>query len=291
MRHDAVSEPEPRLPFITRIAPTPSGYLHAGNAVNFLLVRWLADAVGAKVVLRIDDMDADRYRRTYVDDIFATLGWLGISWDAGPATTSEFESAYSLRSRSTAYADVARQLHASGLAYACRCSRTVAGARGCAGACRDQDYPLECGRSALRLRIPRGTLIDLDGTSIDLAEVLGDPVIWRRDNQVSYHLASVIEDDQHQVTHVVRGQDLLHSSALHRYLATIIGAESFGRARILHHRLITDSLGRKLSKSQGSSGPMDRSDADLDRIVQLARELAPAIGIAPPGHTATSRVD
>ena len=68
----------------TRIAPTPSGYLHEGNLVNALLTVRLADEMGAEVALRIDDMDAFRLRREYVEDIFRCLDWLGLSWQTGP---------------------------------------------------------------------------------------------------------------------------------------------------------------------------------------------------------------
>jgi glutamyl-tRNA synthetase len=74
----------------TRIAPTPSGFLHAGNAFNFLQTAALAKQSGARVLLRIDDMDRDRYRPAYVNDIFETLDFLGIHWQEGPKQINDF---------------------------------------------------------------------------------------------------------------------------------------------------------------------------------------------------------
>ncbi|MFM8896894.1 MAG: glutamate--tRNA ligase family protein, partial [Actinomycetales bacterium] len=83
----------------TRFAPTPSGFLHEGNAVNFLLVQRLADALGATVLLRIDDMDVDRLRDEYVEDIFEVLHWLGLQWQAGPIDAADLRDRCSLRAR------------------------------------------------------------------------------------------------------------------------------------------------------------------------------------------------
>jgi glutamyl-tRNA synthetase len=79
----------------TRIAPTPSGYLHLGNAYSFLLTKALAKKHGAKILLRIDDLDRDRYRPEYVEDIFATLDFLEIKIDQGPKNSKEMESTWS----------------------------------------------------------------------------------------------------------------------------------------------------------------------------------------------------
>ena len=88
---------------LTRIAPTPSGYLHAGNAINFLITAEVARAVGAGIRLRIDDLDAERMRPPYVDDIFASLRWLGIAWSEGPRDRMEHERMYSQLSRLARY--------------------------------------------------------------------------------------------------------------------------------------------------------------------------------------------
>lgn len=259
---------------ITRIAPTPSGYLHEGNAVNFLLVRRLADALNARVLLRIDDMDADRMRPEYVEDVFDVLAWLGVRWEAGPIDAADFDSRFSLRARRESYRRQAGTLMAAGHAYVCTCSRRL-GAGRCVQGCRAMQHDLVPGFSALRLAIDPGTVMQVDGTDIDLHHELGDPVLWRRDDHVAYHLASVIEDRDHGITHVVRGEDLRVSSALHAHLGPLVGART--SVRFKHHPLVVDAQGIKLSKSQLRTGPMPRTAAQRARIENIAERLAESI--------------
>ena len=262
----------------TRIAPTPSGYLHEGNAVNILLVRWLADMLGASVVLRIDDMDPDRCRPEYVHDIFDVLAWLEIPWDEGPADPEDFSTRFSLQARQRAYWVEAAQLTESGHAFVCTCSRRE-GSGSCIAGCREQRHALATGASALRLVIPPGTVIEVDGIGIDLQAELGEPVLWRREGIAAYHLASVVEDRDHGITHVVRGEDLRASSALHAYLAPLVAPDQ--TIAYLHHPLIFDAGGHKLSKSQLRNGPMPRTSHARDRIHQAALKMAPTVGIQP----------
>ena len=259
----------------TRIAPTPSGYLHAGNAVNALLVSWLASAMAGTVVLRIDDMDRDRYRREYVDDIFATLEWLGVTIDEGPSTTTEFEAAYSLRDHAGLYRERMTLLRASSVleTFACSCSRhDLASGHVCE--CRGRRLELAPDRTALRVHVP-------DHMSDRLAG-MGDFIVWRRDDTAAYQLASVVEDEMLGITHIVRGADLEPSTWAQRLLAPAIGARIFERAVVLHHGLVTDAVGHKLSKSQLSSGPMERTRDQRDVIVRIAVALASELGIDTP---------
>ena len=267
----------PPTPARTRIAPTPSGYLHEGNAVNILLVRWLADDLGASVALRIDDLDPDRCRPAYVQDVFEVLTWLEVAWDSGPVDADDFHAHHSLQGRQQAYWTEAMRLVGSGHAYACTCSRRE-GSGSCVADCRLQGHALQSGHSALRLAIPPGTVIEVDGTAIDLRADMGDPIIWRRDGLAAYHLASVIEDRDHGITHVVRGEDLRSSSALHVYLGGLIGID--GSVDYRHHPLVEDIDGRKLSKSQLRTGPMPRTEQMRDRVHAAASRLAPHIGLS-----------
>lgn len=272
---------EPGRPATTRLAPTPSGYLHAGNAVNFLLVRWLADDLGARVALRIDDLDADRSRPAYVDDIFAVLDWLGIAWDEGPSCAADLSARFSLELRRDAHRAAAQQLLEIGQAYPCACSRRDGGGQRCVAGCRAAVLPWRTGQTALRLHVPAGTTAFVDGHAIDLPADVGDPILWRRDGHASYHLANVVEDQRLQVTHVVRGADLRESSALHVHLAHLLEARAVAEATYLHHPLIADATGAKLSKSQLRAGPMDRTRAQKEEILGRAQELAPTIGVSP----------
>lgn len=238
---------------ISRIAPTPSGYLHLGNAVNFLLTQRMVRAHGGKLILRIDDMDAVRMRPEYLADVFWALDWLGISPDAGPRTPEDFLAHFR--------ADPTRlraELAAADLpTYVCRCSRRELAARprGKADPCLGADLSYEVGRTAIRIHVPRETCVPIPGSFgkvLDLQAELGDFVLWRRDDQPSYQLASVVADRDLGVNLVVRGEDLLASTAAQLYLAPALGADSFRRARFVHHPLVTDAAGQKLSKSAGS---------------------------------------
>ena len=113
-----------------RIAPTPSGFLHRGNATNFLLTACRAACAGAVLRLRIDDLDQERVRREYVEDIFESLCWLGIHWQEGPANVDDQEKSYSQRYRIPRYEALLQQLKESGKVFACNCSRTDLAVRG-----------------------------------------------------------------------------------------------------------------------------------------------------------------
>ena len=260
---------------ISRFAPTPSGYLHEGNAVNALLVHWLARSHHGTVLLRIDDMDVARTRTEYVHDIHGVLEWLGIDWTPAPRLVpADYREALWRASR-------------NGLeVYACSCSRRQLGGMpavgGCPGGCRQGGLEHVAQETALRVHVPVGTTIRLEGQAIDLAERVGDFVVWRREDLPAYQLTSVVDDLHHGVTHVVRGLDLLDSTAAQLFLAQYL-ADDFGRTRFIHHPLITDPSGSKLSKSQVSHGvPLPRTDAKRGEVLAAAAELGRPCGISPP---------
>lgn len=268
---------------ITRFAPTPSGYLHAGNAVNATLVDWLARANAGRLLLRIDDADAARSRPAYVDDIFQTLSWLGIAWHDGPRDPADFAARFSQQQRTEHYRTALDGAITAGLpVYACRCSRrelrgTPTG--GCPGGCREAGHVLTPGISALRVRVPSGIVVDAGDAPVHLDRVLGDFVVWRRDDLPAYQVVSLVEDDEAGVTHIVRGEDLRASTAAQRHLAPYFHADAFLDAVVLHHGLITDANGAKLSKSQAESGPLERSDATREEVRRRARILGAPLGI------------
>ena len=243
---------------ITRLAPTPSGFLHEGNALNFLLVARLGQEQDALVALRIDDIDVPRCRPEYVDDIFAVLDWLQIAWERGPRDRSDLESTHSLSLRTEYYREQLRDARAAGLEiFACRCTRaeiSAAGGRGCIGSCRAVGYALVAGESVLRASTP-----------------MGDVVLWRRDDLPAYHLASIIEDRDLGTTLVVRGEDLLETTAVQRHLAPYFGALGFVNATFVHHPLVVGADGSKLSKSRSTAGPMVRSDELRSRLESMAQ--------------------
>jgi len=270
---------------ITRIAPTPSGFLHLGNCVNFSLIDAWARANAASVVLRIDDIDADRYRREYAEDIFRVLDWVGIAWDSGPTSADEFETEYTMRSRLDYYRAQLDHVRDSPIVlFACECSRSdlqAAGSTTCVRDCLDRRLDLAPGKTSLRARIPIGARINTGGTEVNLRSELGDFVVWRRDDQPSYQLASVVEDRNLRVTHVIRGVDLIPSTAAQLLLADALGADSVLTATFLHHGLVTGGDGRKLSKSQLASGPLDLSEELREVVATHAARLGSDIGLKP----------
>lgn len=235
---------------LTRYAPTPSGFLHAGNVANLERTAEVARQVGATIALRIDDADASRYRREYVEDIFRVLAERGLPWTVGPLDADDFEAHFSQRDKTDYYR---AELVASGLdTYACGCSRARqrdVPTGGCQDLCRDAGLVYVPGETALRVVVPADTIIDVAGTPVRLAEALGDFILWRRDDLPAYQWVSVIEDRDLGTTHIVRGADLLSSSAAQIFLAGAVGADNVAGAQYVHHDLVVDREGRKLSKS------------------------------------------
>lgn len=257
---------------LTRFAPTPSGYLHLGNAVNAVLVGRLAAQEAGTVLLRIDDIDAARSRPEYLDDIHGLLRWLGIQVSGSVLQSDRLD-------RYREVLDSANTLNA----YGCRCSRRdLAGPAtgGCPGGCRTAGLPLTPGMTALRVAVPDGATVEIDGHAVRLDLVMGDFVVWRRDDLPAYQLASVVDDVDLGMTHIVRGVDLLESTAAQVFLAQALGLSDFARTTVLHHGLVTGPDGSKISKSQVERGqPLPRSEEVRRAVVAMADELGAPLGI------------
>ncbi len=275
---------------ITRIAPSPSGYLHAGNIFSFLLTRAIADKFGGQVILRIDDLDGERSRRQFLDDIFESLGAFEIRYDAGPANTKDFLENYSQRLRVGTYGELIEKLETTSLVYACQCSRKQLavlqqlGKKRCC--CRAKKLALNHEGTCLKIFVPESETVhfndELHGsTTIPLFENMGDFIIRRRDGIPSYQLASLSDDIHFGINYIVRGEDLLASTAAQLYLAKLLGLKQFSESRFLHHSLLNDAGGKKLSKSAGSlraKAMMQHSEIgqqitanmknDIDRLLQ-----------------------
>lgn len=250
--------------FRTRIAPTPSGFLHVGNGINFSAVWQLAEANNGTILLRIDDLDAERVRPEYIDDIFATLEWLGIGWQEGPAGVGDFHHNWSQHQRTAQYEALLADLRARDLLYACDCSRSQVAAAsvdgGYPGICRELNKPLDDSGMAWRVKLPANavaTFHELGKGNVQLAIRGGDPVVRSRASgaappRPAYHIASLADDLHFGINTVVRGEDLLSSTALQVHLAMVTDNAAFAKASFLHHPLITDPQGRKLSKTAGA---------------------------------------
>ena len=250
------------MPPSTRIAPTPSGFLHLGNAFNFLLAEEVALQHGGMLRLRIDDLDALRVRPEYLADVFETLHWLGICWQAGPRDAGDHLLRYSQQQRVPRYEALIARLAQSGLVFACACSRREVLAQShdgqYPGTCIVKGLPLDTPGASLRIRTPEGsaTAAFLDALAgpqrVDLFAHNRHFVIRRADGLPAYHVASLYDDLDARITHIVRGQDLLLSTAAQLYLARALGAEAFLATAFYHHPLLADDGGAKLSKSAGS---------------------------------------
>ena len=125
----------------TRIAPTPSGFLHLGNILSFAITAALALKNGTKILLRIDDLDRARVNQLYIQDIFDTLEFLEIPWDEGPRNINELEGSWSQRYRTALYREALQQLANDGKIFACTCSRNqLLNKRPCN--CRSRKIPI-----------------------------------------------------------------------------------------------------------------------------------------------------
>lgn len=268
----------------TRFAPTPSGYLHLGNAVNARVVELLARKYGAQLALRIDDLDPVRFRPEYLDDVFDMLTWLGIEWTVGPKGPADFMSRWSMAAQRERMREALLSAIDSGLpAYACACSRrelTHQGSAGCAGGCRADGVTWQPGVNALRVEVPAGTLVDAGDSTVDLAATMGDFVIWRRDDQPAYQWASIVADQWLDVDLIVRGDDLRESTAAQLYLAQWIEGSRLHEATFVHHRLLLDSAGGKLSKSAGAQSRPFPRDATTRRAIDAhAAEIVESVHV------------
>jgi glutamyl/glutaminyl-tRNA synthetase len=279
----------------TRIAPTPSGYLHLGNAVSFLLTWLWARSHQGSLHLRIDDLDAERKESRYVDDIFTQLRWLGIEWDSGPRDREDFERSFSQRHRLPLYREALAELRQKGALFACTCSRSqifkLAPSGLYPGNCYKLALDFDAGDRAWRARVPAGTAPNLGdllrpAETLRLDEALGDFVILRRDGLPAYQIASLVDDRVDQIDFIVRGEDLRPSTAAQRHLADQVGWD-FARKGTLHHPLFRSrSEEGKLSKSHKSLSIREARMAGLE-AADVYRRTAKVLGLKVPSGRLT----
>lgn len=281
----------------TRIAPTPSGYLHVGNGVAFLITAELARQRSAVLRLRIDDIDAERTRPEYLEDIFSTLAWLGIKWTEGPTDPADHAFGWSQSARLERYLDRVDVLKEQGDLYACTCTRremrapTATGRKPCG--CRTREIAFDEPAAAWRLRIPSDAVVRMETLFggpqlLKPADLIADPVIRQRSvddrpGRPSYQIASLMDDVDHDVTFIVRGDDLLPSTACQLYMADRLGLEAFGAVAFLHHPLLADEHGDKLSKSDGAAALRSMRDQNkaLDGLKRTAERTIADLMRAP----------
>lgn len=270
--------------FKSRIAPTPSGYLHIGNACNFLLTWLWTRAENAQLLLRIDDLDRSRKRPQYVEDIFQTLQWLGIDWDEGPDGPADFEQNWSQHLRLEHYDYALQKLREQGLLFACDCTRSQIVAQSengqYTGRCYHRALDFEANQIAWRVKTELGSSIQwLDrwrgDVRIKLPPKMADFVLRRKDKIPAYQIASLVDDSLFAVNTIVRGEDLISSTAAQLWLDQKLTFTNLASVQWAHHPLLLDSKGQKLSKSAGSMSiqAMRKEGAKADRIYQACAEL------------------
>jgi glutamyl-tRNA synthetase/glutamyl-Q tRNA(Asp) synthetase len=242
---------------LTRFAPAPTGYLHLGHVVNALHVWQWARAAGGRVLLRIEDHDRQRCRREYEVALLEDLAWLGFEPDIHAARQSE---------RDEAYRAALAPLVNAGLVYGCDCSRkNVAGPR-YPGRCRDRQLPLT-DEVGWRVRLDPGVetfddlLIGLQHQ--DPAAEFGDVLVRDRLGNWTYQWVASVDDTLQQITHVIRGVDLLDSTGRQIRLARLVGRDE--PPRFAHHALVMKSPTQKLSKSDRDTGVRDLRAAGWSR--------------------------
>lgn len=246
----------------TRIAPTPSGYLHLGNILSFALTAALARQTGTSILLRIDDLDRERADKRYIQDIFDTLNFLEIPWDEGPRNYTEYENDWSQIHRLPMYRDALQKLKDENVVFACTCSRAqirqINADDTYPGTCRHKNIPLNAENVSWRLKTDEPATLNIKTFPYTIIEATLPPamrhfVVRKKDGYPAYQLTSVLDDIYFGVDLIVRGQDLWASTLAQHYLSAKMSAHAFQDITFYHHPLLMASGNKKLSKSAGDT--------------------------------------
>jgi nondiscriminating glutamyl-tRNA synthetase len=253
-----------------RFAPSPTGFVHVGNARTALFNFLHARRKEGKLILRIEDTDVERSKKEYEENLIKDMKWLGIEWDEGPDKDGEF-GPYRQSERNEIYREYARRLIDNNHAYYCFCSQEELqkeresapdkdSAAGYSGKCRNLDTAESIKRvqageeAAIRLKIPKDTTIvfyDLvrEKVSFD-SNLLSDPVILRSTGIPAYNFSVVIDDHLMKVTMVIRGEDHISNTARQLVLYDALG---FEKPQFAHLSMVMGEDNTKLSKRHGST--------------------------------------
>jgi glutamyl-Q tRNA(Asp) synthetase len=260
---------KPRAGYIGRFAPSPTGPLHFGSLLAALASYLDARANQGKWLLRVEDLDPPREPAGSAELILQQLQEFGMEWD----DTVLYQS-----SRLDAYEEVIDKLQDKGLCYPCDCTRPQIREMGLVynGSCRDRSTPPDM-PYALRLKtgaLKLGFDDEIQGHFAQQIEgEVGDFVIRRKDKQFAYQLAVVVDDEFQNITHVVRGWDLLDSTPRQIYLQKVLDYQKMSYA---HVPIIVDKKGQKLSK-QSFATPIETDNAS-----QAIYKALTFLGQAPP---------
>lgn len=261
-----------------RFAPSPTGPLHAGSLLAALASFLDARAAGGKWLLRIDDIDPPRAIEGSIEWIQRSLKAHGLHWDGGVV----FQSTHAEK-----YENALKQLDERGYLFACTCTRTTLGERGCcvldcAEHPKDRTKP-----HSLRIRIPADTAITFTDRFLGLqqerlGEQLNNFIVRRRDGLFAYQLAAAVDDGNGLINQVVRGEDLLPSTARQIFIQGLLELPSPDYA---HVPVVCDDQGVKLSKQTGAPGlDNGKAAANLREALSRLNQLSPPSSYLSPEH-------
>ena len=259
-----------------RLAPSPTGLLHVGHARTFWIAAQRAIENQGTLILRNEDLDPQRSRAEFARAMTEDLRWLGIGWNEGPDCGGPY-GPYSQSERRAHYLEAWRRLREGGFLYPCICSRKDVARAASAPNDADDDeplYPGTCrGRKDVgeftepagvnwRFRVPEGEVVEFADLNLGWQHYVagsnfdfGDFLVWRRDDVPAYQLAVVVDDAAMRITEVVRGADLLKSTARQLLLMRALGYAELGHADLgyaapdyFHCELVRDAAGVRLAK-------------------------------------------
>jgi glutamyl/glutaminyl-tRNA synthetase len=278
------AEPKNKKFNLTRFAPTPSGFLHIGNVYSFILTYHIAKKYESKILLRIDDMDRDRVKNKYIQDIFDSLDFLEIPFDIGPKNLKDFQANFSQKNRIELYREALQQIKQKGVLFACDCSRKKiekSDPNGYyTGFCRNRKLDFNQKENAWRIKVDKHQEVSF----FDLKEglvtgkipgILADFIIRKKDTFPAYQLTSVVDDLTYGVDLIIRGKDLWGSTLAQSYLSQLMHDNNFAQNTFYHHALIQGTDKQKLSKSAGATSIqyLRKSGKKKEDVFQLIGNL------------------
>ncbi|MGA8541179.1 MAG: tRNA glutamyl-Q(34) synthetase GluQRS [Terriglobales bacterium] len=273
-----------------RLAPSPTGLLHIGHARTFWIAAQRAIANRGTLILRNEDLDPQRSRPELARAMIEDLRWLGICWSEGPDCDGPY-GPYSQSERRAHYLEAWRRLHAAGHLYPCTCSRKDLVQSASAphdddepmypGTCRERgdnnkDVASEPTGVNWRFRVPDDDAVEFTDLNLGRQRYVagnkfdfGDFLVWRRDDVPAYQLAVVVDDAAMRITEVVRGADLLKSTARQLLLLRALGRSS---PDYFHCELVRDPVGARLAKRHDalSIRHLRESGMTPQRVLEMA---------------------
>jgi glutamyl-tRNA synthetase/glutamyl-Q tRNA(Asp) synthetase len=286
---------------VTRFAPSPTGFLHLGHIANAVFVWGIARRLGGRVVLRMEDHDSRRCRPEFEEAILEDLDWLGLQPDEGTARSFRAgPTQYRQSDRIKRYAQVLDLFGAHSLIFACDCSRKKIARNAESDENSERRYPGTCRTRGLMPGPDRGMRMIVERGSESFTDMLlgpqtqapsqqcGDLLMRDRHGDWTYHFAVSVDDLDQGINLVIRGEDLLHSTGRQLRIRRLLGAEA--TPLFLHHPLIRDEQGDKLSKRDQAAGIRELRGAGESPNSVLGRAAFLVGLLEHPGEVAPSEL-